>query len=253
MSISVLGIDISKRKMDVALVMGTKTYDKVFDNTAAGVAKLVDWLSYRKAGLVHACLEATGTYGEDVAQALVNAGHTVSVVNPARIKGFAQSALSRTKTDRQDARLIAQFCQALKPEPWSAPSTETKELREMIRCLNNLEGMWQMEHNRLESGVSSAEVTKILEGNLTHLATQIKQLESLIEDHFDKHPKLKQQRDLLTTIKGVADKTANAFLAEIGDIGNFRSAREIAAYCGLNTRERTSGSSVRGKPCISLP
>lgn len=247
----VLGIDISKRKMDVALLKDGKPFDKVFDNDAEGIAKLVQWLAYRKAGKVHACLEATGTYGEAVAEALVEAGHTVSIVNPSRIKGFAQSALSRTKTDRQDARLIAQFCLAWAPEAWIPPAAEVKELREMIRCLHNLEDMLQMEKNRLEAGVSSPEVQQILERNIAHLEAQIEELERLIEDHIDKHPKLKDQRDLLTTIKGVGEKTANTFLAEIGTVSNFRTAKEVAAYCGLNVQERTSGSSVRGRSRLS--
>lgn len=251
MSLPVLGIDISKKKMDVALVVGAKTLDKVFDNTPKGVSDLIKWLNYRKIDKVHACLEATGTYGEEVAVALADAGHTVSVMNPARIWAFGQSLGARTKTDRVDARIIAQFCQTMVPEPWIAPSAEVRELREMVRCLGNLNEMLQMERNRLDAGVTSSEVTQILERNIAHLEAQIAQLERLIEDHIDKHPGLKEQRDLLVTIKGVGHKTANAFLAEIGEVSNFDSAREVAAYCGLSVREYVSGATVRGKARLS--
>jgi len=80
---------------------------------------LTAWL--RKLGVesTQACLEATGNYGEEVAIYLHESGHTVSVVNPARIKGFAQSELIRKKTDKLDAGIIARFCLAMKPETWT--------------------------------------------------------------------------------------------------------------------------------------
>ena len=69
------------------------------------------------AKLPSACLEATGNYGEDLAIYLHEAGHIVSIVNPARIKGFGQSELIRTKTDKLDAALIARFCLAMNELP----------------------------------------------------------------------------------------------------------------------------------------
>ncbi|MGD0277654.1 MAG: transposase [Syntrophales bacterium] len=77
---------------------------------------LVLWLKKQKMDRVHACLEATGTYGDELALYLHDAGHIVSIVNPARIKGFAQSELLRTKNDKVDAALIARFCLAMNPE-----------------------------------------------------------------------------------------------------------------------------------------
>ena len=109
----VLGIDIAKLKFNLCLINpGGKLRHKVLPNTAAGFAQLLGWLSRHGVERVHACLEATGTYGEALSLFLHEAGHTVSVVNPAAIKAFAASRLSRTKTDRVDAELIARFCQA---------------------------------------------------------------------------------------------------------------------------------------------
>ena len=89
-----------------------KPKQKSFDNTPEGHQKLLKWLSQRSVQ-VHACLESTSTYGKAIAEALVSAEHVVSIVNPARVKGFAISELSRTKTDQVDAALIARFCLAL--------------------------------------------------------------------------------------------------------------------------------------------
>ena len=117
MSVSVLGIDIAKQKFDAALLVDGKTKHKACKNSAEGFENLTLWLEQQKIQKVHACLEATGNYGEDLAIYLHNAGHIVSIVNPARIKGFGQSELIRTKTDKIDAALIARFCLAMKPGP----------------------------------------------------------------------------------------------------------------------------------------
>ena len=109
MTTSPLGIDISKLKFDACLVRDRgKLRHHVFPNTAAGFAQLSAWLAKHQVERAHACLEATGAYGEALATHLHAAGHTVSVVNPATIKAYAQSRLSRAKTDKADATLIAQ-------------------------------------------------------------------------------------------------------------------------------------------------
>jgi transposase len=107
----VLGIDISKLKFNVCLIQPSgKLKHKLFPNTVAGCAQLSEWLTRQGVQRVHACLEATGSYGDSLALVLHRAGHAVSVVNPAATKAFAASRLSRTKTDRVDAELIARFC-----------------------------------------------------------------------------------------------------------------------------------------------
>ena len=107
-----LGIDVSKKTLDAALLKdGSKARHKVFSNDAAGHTAILQWLEEQGADRVHACLEATGTWAEAVALVLHQADHDVSLVNPARTHAFAKSQLKRTKTDKADAILIAQFCQ----------------------------------------------------------------------------------------------------------------------------------------------
>ena len=138
MSVSVLGIDIAKQKFDVALLVDGKTKHKTCKNSAEGFENLTLWLEQQKIQKVHACLEATGNYGEDLAIYLHEAGHMVSIVNPARIKGFAQSELIRTKTDKIDAGIIVRFCLAMKPEPWIPPSSEIRSLKALVRRVDSL-------------------------------------------------------------------------------------------------------------------
>ena len=200
---------------------------------------------------MHACLEATGTYGEALSYYLQAQGQIVSVVNPAAVKAFAGSRLSRTKTDRVDAEVIARFCLAQEPPAWVPPTPEVRELQALVRRLEALTEMRVAEENRLSAGISVAVVRTSVEEMIEHLNEQIRRTEKLIQKHIDKHPGLKKQRELLESIPGIAEKTAAVLMAEIPDIKQYRKARQVAAFAGLVPRERQSGSSVRGRVRLS--
>jgi transposase len=247
-----LGIDIAKLKFNVCLINPEgKLRHKVLPNTATGFEQLTQWLLRQGVQRVHACLEATGTYGEALSLFLDQAGHTVSVVNPAAIKAFAGSRLSRTKTDKVDAELIARFCQLQAPPRWTPPVQEVRELQALVRRLESLIEMRVMEENRLSSGITVEAVRQSIEELLAYLNEQIRRTDELIRNHINHHPGLKQQSELLDSIPGIAETTAAALLAEIADITQYRSARQVAAYAGLVPRERQSGSSVRGRTRLS--
>ena len=84
----ILGIDVSKKKFDVALLLSDKLRHKHFNNDQKGFQALSAWLIKQKADQVTTCMEATGIYGEALSEYLFDQGHSVSVVNPSRIKGF---------------------------------------------------------------------------------------------------------------------------------------------------------------------
>jgi transposase len=247
-----LGIDIAKLKFNVCL-LGTrgKPRHRVFPNTVVGFAQLCDWIEKHGARRVHACLEATGTFGDSLATYLHGAGHAVSVVNPAAIKAYAQSHLSRTKTDRVDAALIAGFCSERHPPAWQPPAPELRELQALVRRLDSLTQMRTMEENRFSAGIAVEAVRASVEELIAHLSEQIKKTEALIRGHIDRHPRLKRQRELLDSIPGIGEATAAALLAEVPDMSQYRSARQVAAFAGLVPRERQSGSSVRGRVRLS--
>jgi transposase len=252
MTKSALGIDIAKLKFNVCLINPSgKLRHKVFPNTSTGFTQLYEWLVKQGSERVHACLEATGTYGEALALFLHQAGHTVSVVNPAAIKAFAASRLSRTKTDRVDAELIARFCLAQQPPAWTPMPAQVQELQALVRRLESLIEMRVAEQNRLEAGITVEAVKVSVEELITHLSEQIKHTEKLIRKHIKDHPRLKEQSALLDSIPGIAQTTAATILAEITDFTHYRSARQVAAYAGLVPRERVSGSSVRGRTRLS--
>jgi transposase len=247
-----LGLDLAKLKFNACLLRaGGKLRHKVFPNTAEGFARLSEWLGGQGAERVHACMEATGAYGDALAAYLHEAGHVVSRVNPAAIKAYAQSHLSRTKNDRVDAALIAGFCAERRPPAWAPPAAELRELQALVRRLDSLVEMRTMEENRLSSGVTVEAVRESVEGHLAYLSEQIRRTEALIRSHIDSHPGLRRQRELLDSIPGIGETTAAALLAEVPDIKEYRSARQVAAFAGLVPRERQSGSSVRGRARLS--
>lgn len=246
-----LGIDVSKSTLDVVLIAGNRTFHKMVANTPQGYPQLEKWLANHEATEVQVCLEATGHYGEAVAEYLYRCGHQVSVVNPARIKRYGESKLHRNKTDKADAALIAEFCMKEEPALWQPLSPEVKHLRALIRRLEDQKAILQQEINRSKSGEQDNWVLDDLRTHIVYLQERIVATEKEIQNFINKTPDLKSQQELLITIPGIGDLTAFILLAEIGDISNFDNAPQLAAYAGLSPQSHRSGSSVHKKTRIS--
>jgi transposase len=246
-----LGIDIAKMKFDVALQMDPVEAREQFSNNAQGFRQLARWVEKQRVGRVHACLEATGRYGDALALFLHEAGHQVSVVNPVRIKRYGESQLRRNKTDRMDAWLLMDFCARQQPKLWTPPTLARRALQAQERQLTALQSMRQQEVNRLVDTPPSIVVQEMLQAHIRFLDEQIAQLERQIQDHIDQHPDLKQKQLLLDSIPGIGKRTAARLLAEIPDFSQFDSARQLAAYVGLTPSHHESGDSVRGRPSLT--
>jgi len=245
MADSVLGIDIGKHKFDVALLVNGKTRTKAVKNSIEGFQTLCDWLKKHNATRVHACMEATGNYGEELAIFLHDAGHIVSIVNPARIKGFAQCELSRTKTDKADADLIARFCLAMKPAQWLPLPLKTRGLQALVRRIDALVSMHTQESNRLK--VAHKLIKPSIKKHIAHLDAEIKKLKAQLRSEINNDPDLKGKKELLTSIPGIGEATVAMILTEF-DFQKFDSVKAVVAYIGLAPKDTLSGSSVKGKP-----
>jgi transposase len=245
----VVGIDIAKQKFDVALLRAAKFKTKVFANTPTGFAQLRQWLAKFDIPSCHVCLEATGTYGEALAGFLVEAGFRVSVVNPAQIKAFGQSQLSRTKTDTADAKLIAQFCLTMQPSAWQPAPRPVRELQAYVRRLEALQDIERQELNRRATAHES--VIPSIDLVLATVQQEIQTIRRKIRDHIDRHPDLRDKSKLLDSIPGVGEATIAQILAFLGDIRRFDHAKQAAAFTGLNPKQHQSGTSVRGKTRLS--
>ena len=246
MSTSVLGIDIAKQKFDIALLLEGKTKHKTCKNSTEGFEALILWLEKQGIQKVHACLEATGNYGEDLAIYLHEAGHIVSIVNPARIKGFGQSELIRTKTDKIDAGIIARFCLAMKPGTWIPPTPAIRSLRAMVRRVDSLVDMRSQEKNRI--GTAHESVIPLIKEHIVYLDQEIEKIRKQIANLIEQNPKLKQKKDLLDSIPGIGKVIIPVLLAELDNLEKFTHVREVVAFIGLAPKETLSGSSIKGKP-----
>ena len=247
---AILGIDIAKAKFDVALLIeGKIKKTRVFENTPIGFQALSAWLTKQDITTLAACMEATGSYGEALATYLFDQGFAVSVVNPAQIKSFSGARLMRAKTDKADAKLIAQFYLNMRPAAWVPPPHHVRELQALVQRLSALMQIESQEHNRLET--AAAVIQPSIATVLNTVKAEIKAVERMIRDHIDQHPDLRDQSKLLESIPGIGEATIARLLAFIGDVTRFSHAKALAAFVGLNPTVHQSGSSVRGKPHLS--
>jgi len=240
--VEILGLDVGKRELHAVLLQGDRAASKSVANSPTGIAQLQTWLKNRKARRVHACLEATGGWSEDVALALNEAGHIVSLVNPSRIKAFAQSEMLRTKTDRVDAASIARFCRMYVPEPWTPPAPEIRTLQGLVRRYHSLVEMRTEEQNRLGAPIVAAPVKASITATLEHLERELERVDREIAQLFDEHPPLRRQRDLLVSIPGIGETTAARILGEMPNIVEFRGVKAVSAFAGLSPQHYESGS-----------
>src|SRR5690606_3153454 len=157
-----------------------------------GFAQMGEWLEKHAGPEAWIVMEATGIYHEALATWLFEQGYHVSVVNPAQTAAYAKTQLSRGKTDRTDAKLIAGFGQHQldkgRLRPWQPEPPAQKRLRALVRRLADLREMEQMERNRLES--ADANVQDSIHTVLRHIEEEIRRTLKAIEDHIDSDPDL---------------------------------------------------------------
>lgn len=255
-----LGIDIAKHTYQVTLVRSdedgshSQPQRAEFANETGKFKKLTSWLKRLGAGNaadVHACMEATGIYGEVLADFLHQAGYVVSVVNPLRIKSYAKSKLARNKTDALDADLIADFCRTQVPDVWTPPAPEIRQLQALVRQYEALQAMRQQEVNRLDNGRGRADpdLKPMLQAHVKFMDKQLAQLEALIQQHIDQHPSLKHDAELLDSIPGIGMLTAAKLVSE--DLRRFDDTRAVSAYAGVNPVIVQSGKSVHRRSRLS--
>ncbi|MFP3032284.1 MAG: IS110 family transposase [Wolbachia sp.] len=252
-----LGIDISKDRFDVFLSFISKkgkreTRKRNFKNEDSGFQGLQDFLQKHNVEEVKACMEATGCYGEALAEFLHNAGYFVSVVNPYCIKSYARSKLVRQKNDQTDAEIIADYCQRQEPTRWTPPSPELKKLKHLYRCSAALKDELTLVNNHLEKKERlPKEVANAWEDLAMNIEQKIETIKNSIRELLKQHKELLENFQLLLTISGIGEESAIAILAEVPDIKAFRDARQLAAYAGVIPRNITSGSSIYAKPRLS--
>jgi transposase len=248
-----VGIDVSKDSLDACLILpGVKAKERAFANDARGHAALVAWADrHAKGGPLHFCMEATGPYSEAPATFLADAGRPVSVVNPTRIK-YAGLARGRgNKTDRADARLIAEYAQREHPPAWQPPSPEVRELQALVRRIDDLVEMAAREKGRLASPALTTSARRSITRTVRLLEKEANRVRAAADQLVARTGSLSADRELLESVPGVGRQTATTILAELPAVERLPSAEAAAAYCGLSPREFTSGTSVKKRTRLS--
>jgi transposase len=241
----ILGIDISKDKLDVCLRAAAPEgprHSGNFTNNPKGFKALNTWLAKEPAAHLHACLEATSRYGDALALHLHQHGHTVSRVNPRRTRHYADSRLVRTQNDTIDAALIADFCASQNPRPWQPVSEGKRQLQDLIRTRGFFLNQKKQCGNRLETADPIS--AQHLRQHRRQLDATIGKLEKQITDLLKIQPELARQVALAESIPGVGALTAAVAVAELPPIERLEHAGQAVALAGLDPRQKTSGSSV---------
>jgi transposase len=246
-----LGIDLSKATFDVTVRLPDATHaHHVFPNTPEGFTALQAWLQGLGVTTGHACMEATNIYWEGLATWLHAHGYTVSVVNPARIKGYALAKLQRNKTDKLDSALIADFCATQHPTPWHPLTPEQQRLRALSRHRDDLIQSRVQQENRLRD-TTDALVRTSLQTVIDLLKTEIASVDAEMTKHIQAHETLRTQATLLISIVGIQMTTAVRLLTELPDLASYASAKAVAADVGVSPSHFESGTSVRRRTRIS--
>jgi len=223
-SIICAGIDIGKRRLDVA-VCGAKASLEV-DNTSAGHEKLVTWLQRHKVERVG--VEATGGYEQEVVRALRREGFPVVVFQPIQVRAYARFRLKLAKNDKIDASLIA-ACVASVDNVRTAPDPRFEAFAAAQTLIDQLTDDIVLYKTRLETARDEFSRKAQLRGVLKTLRTDMRA-------HTDIAAKL----DLITSVEGIAEKTAIAVLIRMPEIGTL-SREQVAALAGLAPYDDDSG------------
>lgn len=243
-NMAVLGIDVSKRTLDVCLLNEGARHHCSVANDPEGHARLRVWAS-KIAEQYCACLESTGSYGEAVAKYLYTHGIAVSLVNPSQTAAFAKAQLLRTKTDAVDAESIARFALAMLSQgelPRYEPrSPEQEALQELVRHRDALVAQRLQLTNR-DKDVELKAVKRSNKKLIDAIDQEIKQAECEIKKLLEQHERLGKHYELLTSIPGVGAVTAAVILSELPPVERFERPAQAAAYAGVTPRIRHSGS-----------
>lgn len=238
----VVGIDVSKARLDVACLPAPAVMASAFDNEAQGHAALLAWLRQTAPRLI--VLEATGVYHRAVVAALATAGLPVVVVNPRHVRDFARAVGLLAKTDALDAAVLARFGTHINPTLRPLPDAQATMLADLLARRRQLVELHTAESHRLALAVA-AQVQASIRAVLTVLKQQLKALDDDLDGLIRQCPCWLEKETLLTSVPGVGTHTARTLLGSLPELGQL-SRQAVAALVGVAPLNRDSGT-LRGK------
>jgi len=235
-----IGIDVSKKKLDVAARPSGEQWS--VGNDEKGVVELCERLRQLSPTIV--VLEATGGLELPVATALAVTRVPVAVVNPGQVRHFAKALNRLAKTDAIDAQVIAQFAEAVRPEPRPIADMEAQRFSELLTRRRQLVEMLVSEKNRLAVATTKP-VKQRISYHLHFLKEELKSLDQEIDTQIRASAVWREKDDLLQSVPGVGPTVSRVLIGELPELGRL-TGKEIAALVGVAPFNHDSGS-LRGQ------
>lgn len=239
-----VGVDVAKDRLDVKVLPAGQAL--VFKRDGEGVAALVEQL--RALPVRAVAVEATGGLEKVVAASLAAAGLPVVVVDPARVRNYAQALGQRAKTDPIDADVIARFVEAVKPQIRPLADEQAELLSDLVTRRRQIVQMISAEKQR-EQRTSQPRLKRSIVRLVAALQKELSDLDGQIDEQISSSPVWLEKEALLTSVPGVGKTIARTLLAELPELGSL-GRRQVAALAGLCPFTRRSGK-WRGKSFIS--
>lgn len=228
------GIDVSKDRLDVALLPSGEVCS--FKHDEAGINALVQKLG--ELPLESVIVEATGGFERTLVAVLAAASIPVIVVNPRQVRDFAKATGQLAKTDSLDAMILALFGQRVRPELRELPDEETQMLEALMVRRRQIIDMLVSENNRVD--LASSRILKDLKAHIRFLEKRLEKVDSEIEEAIKNSPIWRTKDKLLRSVPGVGPVLSQTLLAELPELGRL-SNREIAKLVGVAPLNRDSG------------
>ena len=232
---SYVGIDISKNRLDVHI--HPDELSEYFSNDMKGFKALEKWLGSVPIALI--IFESTGRYHHDLHIFLAGIGYSVCVVNPYRSRRFAQALGYLAKTDKADAKMLAQYGAMTKPEPTPLCDKYIKTLRELIVARRALLKRITQITNHIQ-GCHSPLLKRQSQQAVKQCKRHLVQIDLEMEKLTSAKPILKQRFDILTSIPAIGPATAFTLIAEMPELGNM-TAKQASSLIGLAPVAQDSG------------
>ena len=249
------GVDVGAEELVGTLSRDGQLVRRTFPNTPAAHKAISRWLT-ESGRSTRVCVEATGTYGLDLALVLSRSERVqIMVANPRAVRRFAEALMERNKTDAIDADVLEQFAARMPFQAWVAPSREALELRAISRRLDSLRTVCAAEKNRRHAAgltqYTPESVHSSIDRLIETLELEIKELSKHALALVRSEPTLKARYELAVTVCGIGPVSAILLLGELAYLPPDMDARQWVAHAGLDPKHHRSGTSVQKKPRIS--
>jgi transposase len=241
----VVGIDVSKHKLGVALSGSTKI--RQWDNSPEGIAQLLEWLSPTPPRTV--CLEATGGLERLLVDALHQKEWTVCVVNPRQIRDFARAAGQLAKTDAIDARMIALYAERMDPRPTPPTPENQRKIADFTARRRQIQQMVVQEKNRLSTTIDPA-LRGFVQQAIELYEEQLLKVDERLRQLIEEDQALQARATLIRSMKGLGPVTAAALISELPSWGNSTASRSPGWWVSPPRTGTAAPSAANAPPAV---